>query len=74
MWKCKNPVIYFKPSFVLAASDGDIKLKLDFYSEKYSKLSALNKCDKMTDVCFQYLAIFSTENMTHSIQIVPKFP
>ena len=32
-----------------------------------------NQCDQMTKLCFQYLAIFSNENVPNSIQIVPKW-
>ena len=30
-------------------------------------------CDQMTRLCFQYLAIYSNENLPKSIQIVPKW-
>ena len=30
------------------------------------------QCDQMTILCFQYLAIFSNENLPKSKQIVPK--
>ena len=31
------------------------------------------QCDQMTRLCFQYLAIFSNENLSKSIQIAPKW-
>ena len=31
------------------------------------------QCDQMTKLYFQYLAIFSNENVPNSIQIVPKW-
>ena len=31
------------------------------------------QCDKMTKLCFQYLAIFSNENTPNITQIVPKW-
>ena len=31
------------------------------------------QCDQMTKLCFQYLSIFSNENVPNSIQIVPKW-
>ena len=30
------------------------------------------QCDQMTKLCFQYLAIFSNENLPNRMQIVPK--
>ena len=31
------------------------------------------QCDQTTVLCFQYLDIFSNENLPQSIQIVPKW-